>query len=210
MKDKHALVHYAINLPLAAFALALLTQTGTGTLPVYTPALVLSEATPLSFGLWSILFGVIFLVTKSLFNTSSVKIGLPELGSIIFLGLLIDFWSILFRNLSQASFASHVFCIILACFLLAIVTVLQNELRTFTLPSDALTESISQRYMHHLSNRFQLLDIICLVLGLLLSFIIFQEYIGIGIATFVPPFLIPYFVSLLQKGLLKLQDSEFF
>ena len=210
MNDKHSLIQFGVTIPLAALAIALMSQTGTGTLPAYTPALVLSAVTPLTFGSWTILFGALFFLVKILFNINRGRITLTDLGAIILLGLLIDFWSFLFRGLSNASIGGQVFGLILACFFLAIVTILQGEMKIFALPSDALNDAIAHRTMLHLPNRFQILDIICLVSGIILSFIFFQEFYGIGMATFVPPFLVPYLVYLIQQGLFKLEDSEFF
>lgn len=209
MTDKHSLIRYTIAVPLAAFAIALLTQTGKGTLPIYTPALVLTHASPLTFGLWTTLFGTLFQLLKPLFHPHKGKIRLTAIGAIILLGLLIDVWSFLFRTLSNASFASQTFCIILACFLLAIVSFLQAELQTFILPGDALNNAIRQRFGLHLPRRFQLLDLIALLVGIVLSFIVFQKIEGVGIATIIPPFLVPYFDYVIRQGLSKLEDIDF-
>lgn len=209
MTDTHTITRYAITIPVAAFAIALLTQTGNGTLPIYTPALMLTHASPLTFGLWTILFGTLFQLLTPLFYTNKRKIRLTDFGAITLLGLLIDVWSFLFRNLSNASFASQSFCIILACFLLAIVSFLQRELQAFVLPGDALNNAIRQRFRLDLPSRFQLLDLIALLVGILLSFIVFQKLEGLGIATLIPPFLVPYFQYVIQLGLSKLEDIDF-
>lgn len=210
-RKKHSLSLTALTLVLAAIAIALLTQTGTGTLPIYAPALVLANATPLTFGSWTTLFGISFLLVKLLFKTkTSARSLLIEISATIILGLLIDSCSFLFRGLSNASFAAQIACLLLACFLLAVVSLLQQERRLFVLPGDALSDAIRQRSFYQLPFQLQLLDILCLLLGILLAFIFFQQFYGLGMATYVPPFLVPYFGYWLNRGFLKLEDIEFF
>lgn len=60
------------------------------------------------------------------------------------------------------------------------------------------------------TNHFQIVDMICLVLGATLALILKQKLYGIGMATIVPLFLIPYFICLIQQGIINLEESGFF
>ena len=209
MQDKRTLILFGVMIPLAALALSMLSVSGAGSLPVYAPALILSTITPLSFGLWFIIFGAVFLCLKLFIAT--LKAGERRLSGfleMLLLGLLIDVWSFLLKGLNTVSFGGRIACLLFACLLLAVVVFLQNELQSFVLPADALTEAIAQRSMVSLSNRFQLLDMIGLVLAIILSSIFYRDFSGVGIASFVAPVMVPYFGYLLQQGVNKLDGDS--
>lgn len=61
---------YRLSLPLASLAITLMAQTGTGTLPTYTPALIIATASPLTLGLTTMIFSVIFLICQQTLKTT--------------------------------------------------------------------------------------------------------------------------------------------
>lgn len=138
------------------------------------------------------------------------KIIKTQLPAAIILGLLTDAWSFLLQGLATSSFATRIFCIIIGSLLLAIVSYIQVETHVTLLPADGLTNAIRHHTMLFKTNHFQIVDMICLVLGATLALILKQKLYGIGMATIVPLFLIPYFICLIQQGIINLEESGFF
>lgn len=209
MPTNDSLKLYRLSLPLASLAITLMAQTGTGTLPTYTPALIIATASPLTLGLTTMIFSAIFLICQQTLKTTHGTIGLTDIWEIFLFGLLIDLWSFLFSDLANASFGTHVLCLIIASFLLAAVRILQEEAQHYLLAADALTATINHRFPLLQTWRFQVLDIIGLVLGLLLSFIFFKQLMHIGIGTLIPVFMIPFCTYVLRRGLVLIEDSGF-
>lgn len=202
--ERSSQLFYA-QLILIGLAIALLTAAGQGTLPVLTPALLLSEITPISFGIWTILFGSVFLGIARLLAPRTRENFLQQILATIGIGLLIDVGYMLFKGIASASFLSQVFFVLVGCLLLAGATYLQTESQQLVFSADVLTNAIEQRSGMHLTNNFHVIDIIGLVSGILMAYFIWQSFHGIGMATFIPPFLVPYFYYLIDQAVMKLE-----
>lgn len=186
------------GLLLMGFGIALITKARLGTSPISTVPLVGSYITPISFGAFTFVLSLLFMVVqlilqKKLFNVT--LFGQIIVG--IFFGLFVDFGMFVFSFVNATSIITQLTVQVLGCLILSIGIYLQVVANVAMNAGEALVKLISNKYRKEFSTVKVIFDWSLVVFSCVLSFLFLHKIKGIGIGTIISAFLVGYMIKII-------------
>lgn len=175
---------FIIGLFSTGIGIALSTKMGLGTTPISVIPLVLSTKFPLTFGVIANILSLVFVLIEILIQRKGLnKDIIMQLFVIPFFGYFIDIGFMIFENLSPVAFETKIALLITGCAAMAFGIYLQISANVAVNPCDGLVKIISEKTKIKFSKVKILVDVSIMMVGIIISVIIFGEIIGVGIAT---------------------------
>ncbi len=204
MSNKKIILRYLIflfGLFFTGFGIALSTKMGLGTTPISVIPLVLSIRFPISFGMvangMALAFVLIeFIVQKKGFN----KYLLMQIIIAPFFGFFIDLGFFIVKNLVPAYFIVQLILLVIGCMIMALGIYLQIMANVIVNPCEGLVLAIAERNKQKIGNVKVLVDLGVMMVGVLMSIIVFGEIRGVGIATVVVALCTGYFIKMFKSA----------
>ena len=193
-------VIFLLGLLVTGLGIALSTKMGLGTTPISVIPLVVSGGFPISFGMvaniMSLTFVLIeFLVQRKGFN----KDLLMQILIAPFFGYFIDIGFAVFSNLVPGSFAMQMVLLMVGCMSMALGIYMQIVADIIINPIEGLVMAIAHRFKTKFGNVKIIVDVAVMLVGVMISLMIFGEVRGVGIATVVVALSTGFFTKVFKK-----------
>ncbi len=180
--------------------ISLVTFAELGTTAITVPAYVLSLLFPISFGMLTMLFNILYIfIQMILMGKDFPKAQYMQLLVGVVLGLSIDFWYFLISFISKPYYFVQLLMVLIGCAVIAISIVLQLKVQVVHNPAEGIVKVISMKTKKKFSRVKVLFDIGLVLLAAIISFAGFGTIYGIGEGTVISAFLIGPLVKLFQK-----------
>ncbi|MGX9135617.1 YczE/YyaS/YitT family protein [Rummeliibacillus sp. JY-2-4R] len=194
------------GLLLMGLGIALITQAKLGTSPISTVPLVASYITPLSFGVFSFVLSLLFMVVqliilKKLFDLSLIA----QMIVGIFFGFFVDLGMYVFSFVHPTSIIVQLIAFIIGCTMLSMGIYLQVIANVVMNAGEAIVKLIAEKYDKDFGTVKIILDWTLVATACLLSFVFLHNIRGIGLGTLVSAFLVGYIIKvmIIMKEMIK-------
>lgn len=176
------------------------TKSNLGTTAIASIPYVLSLAFKPSFGMFTFLANLTFLLMQILILRKDFpKIQYLQLIVGPILGLFVDIWMSFFGFLNPINFLSRIAVTILGCFVLAMSITLQLKADVVVNPGEGIVNTLAYKAKTEFGKIKSYFDISLIIIAGILSFILMGKINGIGLATLITAALIGPLVRLIAK-----------
>lgn len=185
---------------LMGFGVALITKVDLGTSPISTVPYVVSYIIPGSFGFWTIMLGILFIVLQAII-LRTVKEHSLYLQLLInpLLGISIDVGMWLLNAFMPDLFIIRILFLILGCFILAMGIYLQIKGQLAMNPGEGMVQVLAEKLNKPFGTMKIWFDCSLVVAAILLGLLFLKTPVGIGIGTLISALIVGYFVKLINK-----------
>ncbi len=195
---------FFISIFVLGLGISLVTLADLGTTAITSPPYVLSLFTPLSFGMYTMLFNILYVLLElSIMRGDFKKIQYFQLLVGPILGTSIDFWSVLVDYLSKPHYLIQLFMVISGCFIIACSIILQLKANVINNPVEGVVKAISLKTNIPFSTVKICFDMSLVCLALLTSWFAFGTIRGMREGTIISAILVGLFIKWMQKTLTK-------
>jgi len=165
---------------LLGVGVALSTRSGLGTTPISSVPYVLSRIVPLSFGTWTFLFNILFVLAQIFILRRNYDWRqLVQLAAVFLLGIFIDVGMALSAFYHPAHYAAQVVELLLGSALIAVGVSLQILSDISYVPGDGLVDAISRKFAIPFGKVKWGVDSFLVALALVLAMAILGKPVGI-------------------------------
>ena len=183
---------------LLGVGVALSTRSGLGTTPISSVPYVLSRIVPLSFGTWTFLFNILFVLAQVLVLRRAYDWRqLIQLAAVFLLGIFIDIGMALSAFYHPEHYAAQVAELLLGSALIAVGVSLQILSDISYVPGDGLVSAISRKFAIPFGEVKWAVDSSLVALALMLALPIFGRPVGVREGTLLAACVIGPFIHVL-------------
>ncbi|WP_286171690.1 YczE/YyaS/YitT family protein [Gracilibacillus phocaeensis] len=180
--------------------ISLVTLAHLGTTPITSPPYVLSLYLPISFGMLTMLFNLLFVFVEILLLGKDF----PKKQYLQFivgpvLGLAIDFWSYLIRFFPQTDYWLQLSMVIVGCVIITHSTILQIKAQVINNPAEGIVKAISSKVTKEFGEVKLYFDVGLVVMAVVISILAFGTVQGIREGTIISALMIGPLIKICQK-----------
>ncbi|ACL06756.1 protein of unknown function DUF161 [Desulfatibacillum aliphaticivorans] len=197
---RRRMICLAVGLALAGLGVALSTQAGLGTTPISSVPYVLTFLSPLSFGTWTFIFNILFIIGQMiLLKKEFRRIQYFQLVVITIFGVFIDVGMYLTEFYVPDAYWKQIVELLLGCFVLAAGITCELAADLIYIPG----EGFAQAFCYAKKKEFGLvkvgLDVSLVVAALAISLIGAREILGLREGTVIAAFAVGWMIRQLLQ-----------
>jgi uncharacterized membrane protein YczE len=183
---------YLFGLFIAAFAVALMVNSGLGLSPISSFPFVISRITDSYMGIWVTAMLIVFLALQIAILRKEFKwINLTQMIFAAIFGYFVDFTQALLGDFLIPTYFGRLAMLGISIILIAIGIVFFLDQKLATMPAEALLEAIIQKYPHHKFHRLKIvMDSSMALFAAILSLIFLGNITGLREGTFITALLV--------------------
>lgn len=183
-----------------SFGIAFITKAAMGTSPISSVPYVLSLYFPLSLGLFSFIFNMLYIVLQFVLLGRAMKpIQLLQVAVNIVFSSAIDVSMSLLSWLNPEGIAAQAASLVAGCLILAFGVALEVAPGVLLVPGEGIVRALAIRTKMRFGSMKVIFDVTLMVSAVILSFVLFGRLNGIGIGTVVSALLVGRFVNLFNR-----------
>lgn len=199
-----------LGLFLMGLGISLITKSDLGTSPISGVPLVLSYIFPLTFGQFTFIMGVVFIVLqKAILRKGFPNIQYMQVFVGFVLGFSVDVGMFIFSNLDFNIYSEKIIGVILGCILLAWGVYLQVCANVIINSGEGIVKAIAIKTRLEFGTMKIIFDCTYSFLAVILSFIAFGTVRGLREGTVISAVLVGYIVKLTDRILTKLNLAHY-
>ena len=191
---------FVTGLFIMGLGIGLVTIAGLGTSPISSPSYVLGLATPLSFGLWTLLFTLVFfgmeLAVYGRASQASIWLQLPVAPA---LGLIIDLFMAVLPQPKAPRLWWSILMLCVGCLALALGIWMQIKANLVINPGEGIVKALAWRLGRAFGTVKLFFDSSLVLLALVFSLTLLKRIEGIGPGTLVSALVVGPLVRLLDR-----------
>ena len=191
---------YVMGTLILALGLVLNSKTGLGVSAILSLPFSLSTFTSLSFGTWTSILYVCFVVTELVILRKADWMVMLQFPFSIVFGRIIDFYNT-FLKIEGPSLVLSLVLLALAVFLTALGVVIMVSMKLIVNPADGCVSTIAAVVKKPMGTVKMMMDISMLCITLIICLLFVHRIVGIGIGTLVSAALIGPLINLLTSKL---------
>lgn len=209
MKEKPIAIRYLVftlGMAINSFGISFITKSALGTSQISSVPYVLSlKFTVLSFGVWSFLVNMLFIVGQiALLRKDFKPIQFVQIPVNIMFSWLIDVCMNFLSWLQPSNLPIKLTCLLTGCIILALGVTVEISPNVITVPGEGIVRAISIAVNRKFPEvRFGsikvVFDVALIVLAAILSFLFFGTLKGVGLGTVISALLVGRFVNLFSR-----------
>ncbi|MGX8792781.1 YczE/YyaS/YitT family protein [Oceanobacillus oncorhynchi] len=191
---------FLLSLFIMGLGISLVTLAHLGTTPITSPPYAFSLFLPISFGMLTMLFNLLFVLIEIIMmgkNFPRVQYLQLLVGPI--LGIAIDFWSYLLIHIPQPYYWVQLNMVVIGCVIIAFSTVIQLKAQVVNNPAEGIVKVISYKTSQEFGKVKLYFDISLVCLAMFISFIVFGSVQGVREGTIISALIIGPLIKLFQK-----------
>lgn len=189
-----------IGLLIMAFGIAVVTKSNSGTTPISSVPFVLSLIFPITFGQFTCLLSIIFMLTE--FIILGRKFPKAQLWQIIigpFFGLFTDLGMYVFATLNPGAYWARIITLCIGSAMMALVIYLQVAANVIMNPGEGVVKALSYKLKIRFGNVKIMFDAILGITALGISTAYFGDIRGIREGTVISIFLVGFLVKIWSR-----------
>lgn len=181
------------------FGISLVTQAHLGTTPITSAPYVLSLSLPISFGILTMLFNLLFvLIEVILMGKDFPKIQYLQILVGPILGVSIDFWSYFILLIPQPNYFIQLSMVIIGCVVIAYSIVLQLRAQVVNNPAEGMVKAIAIKISKSFGSVKIYFDVGLVLLAVIISFVAFGSLHGIREGTIISALIVGPLIKMFQ------------
>lgn len=195
-------VWFIIGILINSFGVVFITKANLGTSPISSVPYVLSFRFPLTFGEFTFLMNMFFILGEVLLLRRQFRPYqyLQIVANLIF-SAFIDISMVLLTNFKPAHFASQVLSLLVGCIILALGICIEVAPNVLVVPGEGIVKAISQTSRKKFGTVKVIFDVTLIVTAGCLSLLFFRHLNGLGLGTVISALLVGRIVNLFHKYL---------
>lgn len=199
---------FLLGTALNAMGISLITKAYLGTSPLSSVPFVLSLGLVPSFGTFTFLLNMLFLLGQVLIlKRNFPKIQILQIPVTVFFGLLIDLFMYLFRNIKPENYFFSLFLLITGSAVMAVGIMESIQADLVTTPGNSLVQALSFCTKIKFGNIKIALDCTLSAIAVIFSFILFDKFRGVREGTLISALLVGCFINFFQKILCRFSSD---
>lgn len=193
---------FVVGLAVNSFAIALIARAGLGVGSISCVAYVLSEATGISFGGFTFIVNLLFIVVQiALLRRDFPPFQLLQLAANVLFSALIDVSSSLLGALALTGPASQAAALLAGCALLALGVAIEVAPNVILVPGEGIVRAISACSGRPFGTCKAAFDTSLVAIALALSLALLGRIVGVGVGTVVSAVIVGRIVNVLNRRL---------
>lgn len=191
---------FFLSLLIMGLGISFVTQAHLGTTPITSPPYVLSLSLPISFGLLTMLFNLLFvLIEVILLGKDFPKIQYLQILVGPILGVSIDFWSYFILSIPQPYYFIQLSMVIIGCAVIAYSIVLQLKAQVINNPAEGMVKAIAIKTSKNFGSVKIYFDVSLVLLAVIISFVAFGSLQGIREGTVISALIVGPLIKMFQR-----------
>lgn len=207
MYNKEILRNYTvliIGLFIMSFGVSLSVKSNLGTTPISCIPNVISYASTLSLGMITIIFNVLLIIIQVIILRSEFpRIQYLQILVTIIFGYFIDFTLWIIRDINPTDYTSQWILCIISVFIIAFGVLLEVESKAVVLPGEGVSLAVRHVTNIDFGKLKTLFDTSNVVIGAVISIILFGTFRGVGLGTIFAGITVGYIVRFYRNILVK-------
>ena len=191
---------YIIGVLILALGLVLNSKTGLGVSAILSVPFSLSTFTSLSFGTWTSILYVVFVITELMILRKADWLVLLQFPFSIVFGRIIDFYNV-FLKINNPSLVLSLILLALAVFFTALGVVIMVSMKLIVNPADGFVGTVSSALKKPFGTIKMVTDLSMLCITLIICLIFLHKIVGIGAGTLVSAVAIGPMINVLTAKL---------
>lgn len=191
---------YLVGVLILGFGLVLNSKTGLGLSPILSVPYSISEITSLSFGTWTTIVYVVFVLAEMIMRGHFELKTVLQLPFSYFFGLLIDFYNAVIQ-IENPNLVLAIALLLVAIVMTALGVTVMVRCDLIVNPADGFVATTSKVTKIPFGNVKLFTDLTSLVITLGISFMVIGHLTGIGIGTIVAALCTGPCIAFIQKHL---------
>ncbi len=193
-------LQWVLAIILLSLGISIVAKAGLGATAVTSFALVTSYAFNISYGALNMIQNILFVFIQALLLKDAFpKKQYLQIGMSILLGGLIDLWGLFLPEFSHLSYGWSWFILIIGCLIIATATTLQLKADKVYNPAEGLVKAISETINQPFSRVKVIMDISIVLFAVILSWLVFKQFIGVREGTIFSALIIGQMVNWIQN-----------
>ena len=193
---------FTAGLFINSMGIALITKAALGTSPISSLPYVLSLRFPLSFGQFTFIINMFFILGQILLLRSRFQpLQLLQIGVNLVFSLCIDLGMSLFFWFSPQCLFTQLAALLAGCLVLAFGLCIEVAPSVLMVPGEGLVSAISQVSKKRFGSVKVLFDSSLVLMALILSLTFFHRLSGLGLGTLISALLVGRFVNMIHQRL---------
>lgn len=182
--------------------IALVTEAQLGTTAITSAPYVLSLFTPLSFGMFTMIFNILYVLIEKLIMRSEFK-KIQYLQFLVgpILGWAIDFWSQFVVYFARPFYMIRLLMVVIGCFIIACSVILQLKANVINNPAEGVVKAIATKANISFGTVKIGFDVSLVCIAALTSLVVFKTIHGIREGTLISAVITGMFIKWLQRML---------
>lgn len=199
----HLILRYSfflLGLLINSFGIVLITKGNLGTSPISSVPYVLSLFTSLSFGEWTFILNMLFiLIQVLLLGKKFPPVQFLQIVANFIFSAFIDLSMMLTTWLVPGGIVSRVLLLLVGCIVLAFGITIEVAPKVITVPGEGIVKVISDVFHLKFDRVKNCFDITLMCIALVISLCVFHGLRGIGIGTVISAILVGRIVGFLNQ-----------
>ncbi len=194
-------IYFIIGLALSSFGTVLVTKGNLGTSQISSVPYVMNLEFPaLSFGVWTFIWNMIFIVIQILLLRKNFKpIQFLQIIANIIFSVLIDVSGVCLSWLNADNMIIRIICLILGCMILAFGITVEVAPNVIVVPGEGIVKALAFVSKMEFGKMKVYFDVTLIIIATILSFVFFGTLKGIGIGTVVSALTVGRFCQQFEK-----------
>ncbi|WP_326520445.1 YczE/YyaS/YitT family protein [Candidatus Methanosphaera massiliense] len=197
-----------IGLFIMSFGVALSVKSDLGTTPISCIPNVLSFACPLSLGTITVIFNMLLIAIQIILLRSRFqRIQLMQIVVTTIFGYFIDYALGILTFLTPTTELDKWIICIISCFVIAVGVFLEVNSKAVVLPGEGVSLAVKQVTNIEFGKIKTMFDTSNVVIGIILSLVLFGTFKGIGLGTILAGIVVGYIVRFYRNIVVKLLNK---
>lgn len=185
---------------LNALGISLITKAYLGTSPLSSVPFVLSLGLEPSFGTFTFILNMLFLLLQILLLKKSFpKMQFLQIPVTIFFGFLIDVFMYMFQKIKPVYYFNSLVLLVIGCAVMAFGIMISVHADLVTTPGNSLVQALSNCTNIKFGNMKIALDCTLSAIAVVCSFLLFDTFRGVREGTLISAILVGMFINLFQR-----------
>ena len=181
-------------------AITIITNAGLGATAVTSLPFVISELWPVSFGLMTGLFNVLWVLLQIAIERKNFqKIQFLQFGVSFVLGFAVDLSNLWLGFIQPSNYFEQIFMLIIGCLIMGFGIFVQIEAKAIYNPAEGIVVAITKHTKYPFGAVKTTFDSTLVILSILLGLVVVSQVVGIREGTVVSAFIIGPFTGMFQK-----------
>ena len=181
-------------------AITIITNAGLGATAVTSLPFVISELWPVSFGLMTGLFNVLWVLLQIAIERKNFqKIQFLQFGVSFVLGFAVDLSNLWLGFIQPSNYFEQIFMLIIGCLIMGFGIFVQIEAKAIYNPAEGIVVAITKQTKYPFGAVKTAFDSTLVILSILLGLVVVSQVVGIREGTVVSAFIIGPFTGMFQK-----------
>ena len=181
-------------------AITIITNAGLGATAVTSLPFVISELWPVSFGLMTGLFNVLWVLLQIAIERKNFqKIQFLQFGVSFVLGFAVDLSNLWLGFIQPSNYYEQIFMLIIGCLIMGFGIFVQIEAKVIYNPAEGIVVAITKHTKYLFGAVKTAFDSTLVILSILLGLVVASQVVGIREGTVVSVLIIGPFTGMFQK-----------